>query len=416
MFGLSKKQHEHRGRIVTKWTFNAKSGLLSSAVIDDVNGDGKQEIVFGTKDGRVFCIDEEGKELWQYSAGEPMSETEALFYDTERIDSVPATPTIADVSGDGKKEILFGTEKGHVHCIDNKGQQRWVYKARGAVRSAILVDDLDGDGSNEVLFGTTEGEFIVASSTGKKKHAFELQDSIESEPAILRTKPETQLVFGTEKGVLYSYNALGRQLWTFHAKDAIRARVESAKLLNEGDIVVGDIAGLLYCLDREGNEQWRFQTGGAIYGAAALGDVNGDGETEVVVGSCDNKIYCFDGRGERLWSYETDFWVVSSPVITDLDNDGRVEIVAGSFDHHLYVLDGEGSYALDYMPGLGGVVHQAGSYGGIVTQEPGEQVGKQIWKIRTQGMIVGCSALDKGHIIVNVKSGEVDNITHTDAG
>ena len=77
-----------------------------------------------------------------------------------------------------------------------------------------------------------------------------------------------------------------------------------------------------------------------------------------------------------------------------------------------YVLDGEGSYSMDYMPGLSGVAHQAGHYSNIVTQEPGDQVGKRLWQLKTQGMVVGCEALDDGHLVVNVKSGFVDEIEH----
>ncbi len=412
MFTLSKRELEHRGNVITEWTFHAKSSLLSSAVAEDIDGDGRKEIIFGTKDGRVFCINEDGSERWQFSAGERMSETEALFYDAERVDSIPATPTIADVNGDGTQEIVFGTEKGRVHCLDNKGQQRWVFAASGSIRGKVVVADIDNDGAQEVLFGSSSGEFFILSNKGEMKHVLRVGEGIESEPAVLKGAPETQLIFGTEKGRLHSYNPLGRLLWTFQAKESVRARPVSTKLLGEGDIVVGDTAGILYCLNREGSEHWRVQTGGAIYGAAAVGDVNNDGDDEVIVGSCDNKVYCFDRRGERLWSYETDFWVVASPLITDIDNDGRSEIIVGSFDHHVYILDGEGNYSLDYRPGLGGVVHQAGSYGGVLTQEPGDQVGKQIWKIRTSGMVVGCSTLDQGHIIVNVKSGEVDNLRH----
>jgi hypothetical protein len=178
-------------------------------------------------------------------------------------------------------------------------------------------------------------------------------------------------------------------------------------------LVVGDLAGVLYCLDMQGNEQWHFITEGSIYGKAVMADLNGDDNLEIVFGSCDNKVYCLTHRGERMWSYETDFWVVTSPIVTDIDDDGSLEVVVGSYDHNLYVLDGEGAYNLDYMPGLSGVAHQAGHYTDIITQEPGEQVGKRLWQIKTQGMIVGCEELEKDNIIVNVKSGYVDNITHS---
>jgi hypothetical protein len=411
MFSFSKTTHQHRGHIIQKWTFDAKSPLLSSAAAIDIDADGKKEIIFGTRDGKVFCIDEDSKKKWEYDIHSEIGEVESFFYDADRIDSVPATPTIKDINNDGAPEILFGTELSIVYCLNNRGKLLWEYKTKGAVRGRILVEDLDNDGSAEVLFGTTEGLFVILNGNGKERYVFEVEGSIQSDPAVYKGGA-TQIIFGTEDGTLYSYSALGAQLWRFRGKGAIRAKPVFGKLVSGEDLVVGDEKGTLYCLDLKGNEQWRFHSEGAIYGRATIADLNGDEYPEVVFGSCDNKVYCLSHRGEKLWSYETDFWIVTAPIVTDIDDDGALEVVVGSYDHNLYILDGEGAYHLDYMPGLSGFAHQAGHYADILTQEPGEQVGKKLWQIRTQGMIVGCEELEKDNIIVNVKSGYVDDITH----
>lgn len=411
MFNFSKSAHNHKGRIIKRWTFDSKSPLLSSATAVDIDGDGKKEIIFGTKDGEVFCIDEESQKKWSYKISESVDETESFFYDSDRIDSVPATPTIVDVNNDGNPEILFGTELGIVYCLTNKGKLLWEYQAEGAVRGRILAQDLDSDGSVEIIFGTTSGKFVILDSKGKERHLIEVEGAIESEPAVITTGA-TQVIFGTEKGQLHSYSPLGNQMWVFEARGSIRAKPVLGKLMNEVNIVVGDTTGALFCLDLKGNEVWRFLTKGAIYGKATLADVNDDGNLEVIFGSCDNKVYCLSYRGEKLWSYETDFWIVTEPIVADIDGDGSLEVIVGSFDHNLYVLDGEGAYSLDYMPGLSGVAHQAGHYTNVLTQEPGQQVGKRLWQIKTQGMIVGCEELEKDNIIVNIKTGYVDDIAH----
>lgn len=412
MFSLHKKSHTHNGRIINQWTFDAKSPLLSSAVAIDIDGDGKKEIIFGTKDGRVFCIDEEARPKWEYDIREEIGETESFFYDEETVESVHATPTIKDVNDDGKVEIIFGTELGLVYCLDNKGKFLWKHKVDGAVRSRILIEDLDGDGVMEVMFGTINGTFYILSATGKERSLFELNESIQSEPAIFKGK-ETSLLFGTEKGSFFCYDALGEQRWSFKTKGAIRSKPVFGKLMHEENLVISDLSGVVYCLDLEGNEEWSFKTGGAIYGRATLADLNNDGSLEVVVGSCDNRVYCISNKGEKIWSYETDFWIVSPPIVTDIDGDGSLEVVVGSYDHNLYILDGKGAYTLDYIPGLSGVAHQAGHYTEILTQEPGEHVGKRLWQIKTQGMIVGCEEIEKDNIIVNVKSGQVDAVRHS---
>ena len=411
MFAFNKSTHSHKGRIIEKWTFDAKSPLLSSAAAVDVDGDGKKEIIFGTKDGKVFCIDEDSKKKWEFDIQEKVSEAESFFYDSERIESVHATPTIHDVNDDGSPEIIFGTELGIVYCLSGKGKLLWQYRTQGAVRGRIVAEDLDTDGRREIVFGTSAGKFVMLDSDGKERYTFDVDGSVESEPAIHKGAGAIQVIFGTEKGMLYSFNPVGKQLWRFKTEGAIKAKAAFGKLLGES-IIIGDIAGILYCLDLQGNEQWRFVTEGAIYAMASLADLNEDENLEIIFGSCDNRVYCLSHRGEKLWSYETDFWVVSTPLITDIDGDGSLEVVVGSYDHNLYVLDGEGVYSLDYMPGLSGVAHQAGHYTEVLTQEPGEHLGKRLWQIKTQGMIVGCEELEKNSIIVNVKSGFVDDITH----
>lgn len=412
MFNFTKSFHHHKGRILEKWSFDAKSPLLSSAAAVDIDGDGQKEIIFGTKNGQIFCIDEESKKKWEFDLKEKLDETESYFYDSDRIESIPASPTIKDVDGDGKPEILFGTELGIVYCLSNKGTLRWKYRAKGAVRSRILVEDIDGDGAAEVLFGTMDGFFLILDGNGKERAVIEVGSAVTSEPAVSK-EGLTQILFGTAKGILYSFSPLGKKLWEFKANGALYAKPVFGKLVTDHDVVVGDASGRLFCLDTQGNEQWRFKSEGAIYGKAVLADLNDDGDLEIVFGSCDNKVYCLDHRGEKLWSYETDFWIVTSPIVTDIDGDGSLEVVVGSYDHNLYVLDGEGAYNLEYMPGLSGVAHQAGHYTSVMTSEPGDRTGKRLWQIKTEGMIVGCEELEKDNIIINVKSGYVDDIAHT---
>lgn len=413
MFSFSKSSHNHRGKIIQKWTFNAKSPILSSAIAIDIDKDGKKEIVFGTNDGKIYCLGEDSSQKWVFAIDDKLGAEESFFYDSDKIDSIPATPTIKDVNNDGKLEIVFGTELGTIYCLNSMGKLLWKYKGNGATRGRIVVDDIDNDGGMEIMFGTNNGEFVILDNKGKQRHLLNVENPILSEASVLH-HGQTQIIFGSEDGKIHSFNPNGEKLWDFQAKSAVRARPTFGKLVSDQDIIIGDSSGILYCLDLNGEEQWRFSTEGAILGAATLADLNNDDVLEIVVGSCDNRVYCLSHRGEKLWSYETDFWIVTAPIVTDIDGDGSLEVVVGSFDQNLYVLDGEGAYNLDYMPGLAGIAHQAGHYTDVLTSEPGEQIGKRLWHIKTQGMIVGCEELGDNNIIVNIKTGYVDDIAHTE--
>jgi hypothetical protein len=251
-------------------------------------------------------------------------------------------------------------------------------------------------------------------STGKLLLKLKITSPIESTPAVMK-KTSKQIIFGSDDGTIYSVDFAGKLLWKYKTNGKVIAQPTILDLYNDGKeyVVIGSFDNSLYCIDSMGKLIWQFKTEGSICSKAVSGDINNDQKPEIVFGSCDNKVYALRNDGEKIWDYETDFWVVASPIITDMDGDGKPEIIVGSYDHNIYILDSEGSYVLDYVPGISGVVNQAGNYSEIPTQEPGRIHGKKIWQYETDGIIVGCAYVhDTNEIIVNNKIGKVKNISH----
>ena len=176
--------------------------------------------------------------------------------------------------------------------------------------------------------------------------------------------------------------------------------------------IIGSIDQNLYMINESGEVVWKFKTGGAIYSRVSLADIDNDKKTEIIFGSCDNNVYALRSNGDKMWSYETDFWVVAPVIVGDIDNDGHLEIIAGSYDHNIYILDARGKYMLDYIPGLAGVMQQTGSYSDIMTSEPGKIIGKKIWQYQTEGVVVGCAFVNETNIIVNTRTGKVNDLMH----
>ena len=121
--------------------------------IADVNGDGRKEIILG--DGKkIYVIDSKAKTL---------SSREAV--DTE----VMATN---DLNGNGAVEILARQGR-DIIVFDGRLTETARYRAAGQIQSAI-VSDLDGDGINEVLLRTGE----------RKKFRLEI---VHFEPDVIRS-------------------------------------------------------------------------------------------------------------------------------------------------------------------------------------------------------------------------------------
>jgi len=404
-----------RGHLEEGWNFSVDSEIIGGIAVSDIDADGQREIIFGTKSGELFCLSSQGQPKWKFNVHESLSEQELLFFDPENMNSIESTPHVSDLNGDGKDEIIFGSELGTVYCLNSFGQLVWKFKAGDAIRGGITSSDLTGDTTKEVIFGSTDGYLYVLSPTGKLLWKIKAKSPIESTPCIFQE--QQQIIFGTDDGTIYSLNYHGQLQWGFRTKSKVTAQPVTATLYGDKNvyIIVGSYDGFLYVFEPTGNLKWRFRTEGPIISSVAVADVNKDGKLEIFFGSCDNNIYALNCQGDKLWEYETNFWVVHPPIIVDIDNDHNMEVIAGSYDNTLYVLDAKGSYELEYVPGLSGVVHQAGHYTDIMTQEPGKIQGKKIWEFQSQGVIVWTEYDSSQKMIIFAdKTGEIQTLKYSE--
>jgi outer membrane protein assembly factor BamB len=408
---IGKIFRQKSGRLQQLWEFRSEGQILGPLAVEDIDNDGQNEILFGTNKGELFCLIGSGMVKWKFNVHENLSETDLMFFDLENLNSINTKPHIADINGDGKKEIIFGSEMGLVYCLNSLGQLLWKYKAADAIRGGVTTADITSDSAKEVIFGCMDSYLYVLTFTGKLLWKVKTKAPIESTPGVY--KEAKQIIFGTNDGTLYSVNYQGKLTWGFKAKEKISAQPIIAKLWgDEKDyILVGSYDGLLYCLENNGALKWTFTSAGPIVSAVCVFDVNNDRNLEIFFGSCDNRIYALNAQGDKLWEYETNFWVVDSPIVADIDNDQKVEVIAGSYDNTLYILDSKGSYELEYVPGLSGVVQQAGHYSDIMTHDPGKMQGKKLWDFQCRGVVVGVAVDPKTKkIVVAEKLGDVQEI------
>jgi hypothetical protein len=147
---------------------------------------------------------------------------------------------VADLDGDGLREILYSSYDGRLHAywLDKTEHGNWPYEvtipAQGYVRFASepAVVDLDNDGSAEVLFTTwTEkgsdavGQLIVLSGAGSLLHAVNLPasgddwDGAMAAPTVanIDSDADLEVVVGTAHTGLVAYDLPGtanaRVLW-----------------------------------------------------------------------------------------------------------------------------------------------------------------------------------------------------------
>ena len=116
----------------------------------------------------------------QGQSGAPLSE------DYNVIQNAAANAVVADLDGDGQQEILLPSYDGKLHAwwLDKTEHGAWPFRIPGAgfhFASEPVVADLDGDGSPEVLFASwgendngEAGKLFVLDATGQMLFAADL--------------------------------------------------------------------------------------------------------------------------------------------------------------------------------------------------------------------------------------------------
>lgn len=140
----------------------------------DLNGDKQPEIIHPQQDGKLRCFaatagsgkcescppeeklashNHGGVERWHYSMPRPLSRM-----------------ITADLDGDGKQDLLFGSSDGHLHALterSGKPQLLWSLDLKRKVGEPILAD-LDGDGQGEILVPVEDGKlYCLKAGNGK---------------------------------------------------------------------------------------------------------------------------------------------------------------------------------------------------------------------------------------------------------
>lgn len=94
-----------------KEQWRCRLGAATSDIVScDIDGDGRDEFIMGTADGRVLAIGEgaDGRGMVKWSVD---------------LGSAVGTPTIADASGDGHPQVIVVAGDGTLYCIDQAKKQ-----------------------------------------------------------------------------------------------------------------------------------------------------------------------------------------------------------------------------------------------------------------------------------------------------
>lgn len=210
---------------------------------------------------------------------------------------VLATPTLADIDGDGLYADLVVAVS---YYFDP-------YRY-GDVQQLERLGGLEG---RELADYTAGGVVIIDLDTGKIKgqHLLGIARGVDNQPGYLLATPTVVRLAAEENPV----------------------------------IIVGSVMGELHMLDAG---SLKSRTGfpllvDSITSQVAVADVFRNGQLDLIFGDYSGIVYCIDSNGVRIWEREVDNPVGSSVTLADVEGDGLVEVILATRGGDVWVLHGQ---------------------------------------------------------------------------
>jgi outer membrane protein assembly factor BamB len=287
------------------WTFDAKSGIESTAAIVD----GKALV--GTAEAGLLALDlssaeKGGKELWR-------SKTDA---------GIRSSPGVRN----GK--VYFGDDKGIFHCVDLKdGKPLWKFESEGG--EIISSANFDGDA---VLFGCYDSYlYCLSAEDGKLRWKYQTQGQVHSTPAVAAGNT---FVAGCDEHLRVINIANGQEV----AELEMGAQSAASPAVAGERLFIGTLGSQVFSIDwKQRKVLWSYEPSRSklpFHSSAAIGLSGPEKNEIVVIGGRDKLVHGLGARdGKVLWTFPAKAKVDASPVIL-----GERVFVA-SLDGNLYLLD-----------------------------------------------------------------------------
>ncbi|MCK4409493.1 MAG: VCBS repeat-containing protein, partial [Candidatus Eisenbacteria sp.] len=297
------------GSVLPGWPTVTKKPCWASPSLADLDGDGHSEVIIACADGFLYCWNPDGSE---FIDGDGNPATEGVFASLHGT-WVYSSTAVADLDGDNVLDLIQPSTNDSVYAFRADGSmlEGWPVYVEAGSQCSPAVGDVDGDGELEVAIGSNSSHFWLFEADGT------VMDGWPKTVATASDFPPSPIL---------------------------------ADITGDGclEVVLAGRSGWVLVVDYLGNTLpgWPRTVGSHTSSSPAVADVDDDPDMEIVIGCDSGKIYAFDRDGEILsgWPIQTDAEVIGSAAVADLDGDGDNEVIIGGMDGNVYVWDCAGSY------------------------------------------------------------------------
>lgn len=321
--------------------------VKTSPAIKDLNDDFMGEVVYGSEEGNLFV-----RNAW----GENYSS-----FPYHVANKIWGSPAVGDVDNDGEIDIVFTGFNGNIYCLDRYGGLKWSVPTGGPVIATPALSDVDNDNTLEIIVGSFDKKLYVLKYDGSPFNAnfpMDIPDGtmITCGCAVgdINGDYTREIVVASYGGNVYAISTDGSVLygWPFYTGGNIWSAPSIANLDGTGvKTAVGSTNDTMYVINDDGTLDWKVATSGEVRSSPSFADIDGDGNLEMFFGSGDQYVYGYDHTGIPLagWPIDLGSSIETQVVFSDLNNDNFPEIVVTTKDEIIYVFDKDGN-SFDIFP------------------------------------------------------------------
>lgn len=289
---------------------------IGDVTVGSLTADGDPEFFAGTEQETVVGFD---------------AATGAKTFEHETTSLGFSAPVVADLTGDGRRELVVVDFSGLVQVLRPEGTTAWTTDVGRSVLVDPLVADVTGDGTAELAVSSRPedsrgGRVTVFDAAGNRRWTVTLDRPVTSVVNASVSGVDTRIVVATQDGTVSGYDAAGERVWTRSVPErgTVGATDGETAYLSTAD-------GSVRAIDvTDGSVRWTRSIAGEAkqVSAPVLGDVTGDGTLEIAVAGSDGTLAVVDTDGDLLARHRSGESIYVSPTLADVTGDGTPEVLA----------------------------------------------------------------------------------------